>query len=242
MTRLDVALVEQGLAPSRARAQSLINADVVTVNGLATTKASLKIKPTDDIALKGNPNPYVSRAALKLVHALDHFQISVKGAHVLDIGASTGGFTQVCILQGAKHVTAIDVGHDQMAPELINHPQITNIEGLNAKQITEDILTNDIDLIVSDLSFISLKKALPAALDLAQSETQIITLIKPQFEVGRENIGKKGIVSDPLQHQQTCNDISDWFANNKWHVMGITDSPITGGDGNREFLIAAKKS
>jgi 23S rRNA (cytidine1920-2'-O)/16S rRNA (cytidine1409-2'-O)-methyltransferase len=159
----------------------------------------------------------------------------------LDIGASTGGFTQVLLEQGAAHVTAIDVGHGQFDPSLQSNPKVTSIEGLNARDLTVDHLKRKIDLIVCDVSFISLKLALPKALALVESGAQLLALIKPQFEAGRDAIGRGGIVSDPQEHERVCKEISEFLAAENWKVVGITPSSLEGGDGNKEFLIAAVK-
>lgn len=240
--RLDQALVERGLAPSRARAQGAIRAGHVSVNGHAVLKPAAQTMPSDAIELTGLEHPYVSRAALKLVHGFDHFGLAVEGRHALDLGASTGGFTQVLLERGAAHVIAIDVGHDQLNESLRNDPRVTVIEGLNAKDIGAESVTEPFDLVVCDLSFISLKKALPATLDLAPAGTELLALIKPQFEVGKRRLGKGGVVREEGLHEDVCADMVRWLSDAAgWSVTGITPSPIEGGDGNREFLIAARK-
>jgi len=212
----------------------------VTVNGHAVSKPAAQVNPSDRIGLTGLEHPYVSRAALKLVHGLDYFGVTADGRNALDLGASTGGFTQVLLERGAAHVIAVDVGHEQLHESLRNDPRVTVIEGLNAKDVSAETVAEPFDLIVCDLSFISLKKALPAALSLAQPGTDLIALIKPQFEVGKGRLGKGGVVRDKGLHEEVCADIADWLSSLPgWTVEGITPSPIEGGDGNKEFLIAA---
>lgn len=241
--RLDQALVERGLAPSRARAQGAIRAGHVSVNGHAVVKPAAQAAPTDEIELTGLEHPYVSRAALKLVHGLDRFGISVEGRHALDLGASTGGFTQVLLERGAVHVIAIDVGHGQLDDSLRNDPRVTAIEGLNAKDVDAVSVAEPFDLIVCDLSFISLKKALPATLELAPDGADLLALIKPQFEVGKGRLDKGGVVKEAGLHEEVCADIAEWLSSLPgWTVGSTMLSPIEGGDGNREFLIAAHKS
>ncbi|WP_339614383.1 TlyA family RNA methyltransferase [uncultured Parvibaculum sp.] len=240
--RLDQALVERGLAPSRARAQGAIKAGHVSVNGHKVVKPAAQATPSDRIELSGLEHPYVSRAALKLVRGLDCFGVAVEGRHALDLGASTGGFTQVLLERGAAHVIATDVGHGQLDDSLRNDPRVTAIEGLNAKNVDATSVTEPFDLIVCDLSFISLKKALPATLELAPVGADLLALIKPQFEVGKGRLGKGGVVKGEGLHEEVCADIAEWLSSLPgWAVKGVTPSPIEGGDGNREFLIAARK-
>lgn len=240
--RLDLVLVEMGLVPSRARAQATIRAGKVRVAGAVVLKPAYEVDPQADILLEGLDHPYVSRAALKLVHALDHSGVSPEGLYCLDIGASTGGFTQVLLQRGAAHVVALDVGHGQLAPEVGNDSRVLSLEGFNAKDLTRDMLTVPPRMLVSDVSFISLKKALPAALALAAPGAILVALIKPQFEAGRERVGRGGIVRDPVIHDEICADISRWLTDDQgWRVEDLTPSPIEGGDGNREFLIVAVK-
>lgn len=240
--RLDQSLVERGLVSTRARAQEAIRAGHVRIGGRAITKASALVSNEDEVALDAAAHAYVSRAALKLAHGLDRFGISPKDKRCLDIGASTGGFTQVLLERNAAHITAIDVGHGQLVPEIANDPRVTSIEGLNAKDLTDAHLAAPVDLIVCDVSFISLMKALPTALSLAPPGAELVALIKPQFEAGKGNISKGGIVRDPALHEKICADISAWLsAQPGWKVIGIVESPIEGGDGNREFLIGARR-
>lgn len=241
--RLDQLLVERGLVATRARAQAAIRAGLVSIAGRAITKPAQLVGEDDEIAVDASQANYVSRAALKLIHGLDHFGVDPQGRACLDIGASTGGFTQVLLERGARHVAAIDVGHGQFAATLCADARVTLIEGLNAKDLTAAHLSCAIGLIVCDVSFIGLQKALPAALALADGGACLVALIKPQFEVGPENVGKGGIVKDASLHAKICDNIATWLATQPhWHVLGITESPIKGGDGNKEFLIAARRA
>ncbi len=238
--RLDAALVARGLCPSRSRAQSLIKAGVVRVNETVARKASANVLPGDVIELTEDPNPYVSRAALKLVAGLDHFAPDINGMTGLDLGASTGGFCEVLLDRGADRVLAIDVGHGQLSAKLSNDPRLTSYEGVNARDLAALDLPS-FAIITADLSFISLTLALPPALNIAAKGCWLIALIKPQFEVGRANIGKGGIVRDARLHAQACEDIAAFLGDAGWDVKGVIDSPIEGSDGNREFLVGAVK-
>ena len=181
---------------------------------------------------------YVSRAALKLKHGLAQFGISARGKNCLDIGASTGGFTQVLLEEGAAHVTAIEVGHGQMK---IHDRRVTLIEGLNARDLSTEHLDRPIHLIACDVSFISLKLALLPAMELAEEGAMLVALIKPQFEAGKDAIGKGGLVTAPAVHARVCGEVTDFLRSQGWRVLGLTASPVEGGDGNREFLVAAAK-
>ncbi len=237
--RLDEALVARGLCPSRARARDAVLRGTVKVDGAPAAKPSQPVGASNALTIEDEAQAYVSRAALKLKHGLAAFGISPEGRNALDIGASTGGFTQVLLEQGAAHVTAIDVGHGQMKLE---DPRITLIEGLNARELSAEHLGRPVQLIVCDVSFISLRLALPPALELAEDDAELVALIKPQFEAGREAIGKGGIVSDPLEHERVCAEVTDFLRGQGWRVLGVTGSPVEGGDGNREFLVAARKA
>ena len=236
--RLDQALVTRGLAPSRARAQALVAAGVVEVAGKPASRASQKVGD-EAIIVTADPNPYVSRAALKLVHALDHFALDPAGATALDVGASTGGFTEVLLERGAAEVHALDVGRDQLHPKLRRNPKVHVLEGLNARDLTDQV--PPVDWVVSDVSFISLTKALPRPLALAKPGATLIALVKPQFELSPPEIGKGGIVRDPELHTRACQTATDFVTAEGWTMIGLTESPITGSDGNREFLLAAQK-
>ena len=230
-------MVAKGLAPSRSKARALIAAGVVRVAGRVASKPS-ETAP-GEIELGEDPCPWVSRAALKLVHALNMFALSPKGV-ALDVGASTGGFTEVLLARGAGHVHALDVGHGQLHPSLARDPRVTNHEGVNARTIPEGLIPA-VDWVVSDVSFISLEKALPGPLTLARPGAHLIALIKPQFEAGRGAVGKGGIVGDPAVHAEVRARVRAFVEGSGWKVLGEVESPIRGSDGNREFLIAARK-
>ena len=242
--RLDEALVLRGLAPSRAKARDAIKRGVVSVDGSAEAKPAQMVGAGQSITIDDPAAGYVSRAALKLIAALDGFSFVVDGVTALDLGASTGGFTQVLLERGAAHVIAIDVGHGEMAPSLAADSRVTLIENLNARDLQRAHLDGrSIDAIVADLSFISLKLALPAALGLAEPGAWGVFLAKPQFEVGRKVLGKGGVVRDHEVARHAADDIASWLeAEHCWTVAGILPSPITGGSGNREFLIGARKA
>ncbi len=239
--RLDTALVERGLAPSRARARDAILRGAVSVAGAPETKPGRMVTVDAALAVDDPAGGYVSRAALKLVAALDRFGFDPNGLTALDLGASTGGFTQVLLERGAEHVVAVDVGHGQLHPTLASDPRITLIEGLNARDVKRAHLGGRrIGAIVADLSFISLKLALPQALALAESGAWGVFLVKPQFEVGREALGKGGIVRDEQAARLVVEDIAAWLESEpRWRVVANLPSPIAGGSGNREFLIGA---
>jgi 23S rRNA (cytidine1920-2'-O)/16S rRNA (cytidine1409-2'-O)-methyltransferase len=239
--RLDEALVARRLSPSRSRARDSIARGCVRVNAEAARKPAQMVASTDNLQLDDGASNYVSRSALKLVHALDHFKLSPDGKYCLDIGASTGGFTQVLLERGAAHVVALDVGHGQLAGDIADHPRVTNLEGHNARDLVAGQFARPPQFIVADVSFISLKLALPPAMELADPAAVMIALIKPQFEVGKENLGKGGIVRNSALHQTVCDEITRFLESANWKVLGILPSPIQGGDGNQEFLVAATK-
>ena len=237
--RADRLLVERGLFPSRTKAQAAIAAGLVTANAAPVRKASEEIAV--DAALSATPaHPYVSRGGVKLAAALDHFKFDPQGRICLDVGASTGGFTQVLLERGAKRVYAVDVGHGQLHESLRGRPEIVSLEQTDIRTLSAAQLNEPPDLVTADVSFISLKLALPPALALAKPPAQLIALIKPQFEAGRAQ-AKKGIVRDPAVHAAVCDDISAFVASLGWRVLGIIPSPIAGGDGNAEFLLGAAK-
>ncbi|MCB1379628.1 MAG: TlyA family RNA methyltransferase [Alphaproteobacteria bacterium] len=236
--RLDDLLVQRGYFPSRSRARDAVLRGTVRIAGGIARKPGQAVAPDAAIDVADDARHYVSRAALKLKHGLDHFHIDVAGRRALDIGASTGGFTQVLLEKGAAHVTAIDVGHAQLK---IIDPRVTSIEGLNARDLSPSDLSGPIDLVVCDVSFISLKLALPPALGLAEPGATLVALVKPQFEVGREHLGKSGVVGDAEARARVCNEIAEMVTGMGWRVLGVAPSPISGGDGNQEFLIAAWK-
>ena len=239
--RLDKALLERGLEASRSRAQELIKLGHVEVNGVLTTKVSRAVNPDDSLKIVGKTNPWVSRSAFKLVHGLEHFGYDPAQSVALDVGASTGGFTEVLLAHGAAQVFALDVGHAQLHQTLKGDARVVNLEGRNAKDIDGNLLPL-LDFIVSDVSFISLTKALPKPLSLARKGAKLIALIKPQFEVGRGLVGKGGIVKDANAREIACQEIDAFLRHLGWEVSGVTPSPITGSDGNVEFLIGACKS
>jgi 23S rRNA (cytidine1920-2'-O)/16S rRNA (cytidine1409-2'-O)-methyltransferase len=239
--RLDQALVARGLAPSRARAQALVAAGVVTVDGVPATRPSQRIAPEAVLAVTADPLPYVSRGALKLLHALDAFGLSPRGRVALDLGASTGGFSQVLLERGAAEVWAVDVGHGQLAPILRDDPRLHLLEGVNVR----DLRPGDVpppDFITADLSFISLLKALPAPLALAGPGAVLVALVKPQFEVGRAHLGRGGLVRDEAAAARAVEAVQSFLRDAGWTRLGTVESPITGGDGNREFLVAARRA
>lgn len=241
--RLDQLLVDKGIFASRSRARDAIVRGTVQVSGIVITKPGATVTPDAAIAVDDPAIAYVSRAALKLVAGLDHFAIDVSGRTALDIGASTGGFTQVLLERGASHVIAIDVGHDQLHGSLRSDRRVTNIEALNARALSRNHLGGkSVDLVVSDVSFISLKLALPPALELAEAGACCVLLVKPQFEAGREAIGKGGVLRDPKDGERVANDLRNWLDGLPgWSALGFCPSPIEGGDGNREFLLAGLK-
>ncbi|MEQ9518332.1 MAG: TlyA family RNA methyltransferase [Parvibaculum sp.] len=240
--RLDRALVSRGLVATRARAQAEIKAGRVSVDGSVVAKPAQAIADHAEISLAASKNNFVSRAALKLVHGLDEFHVAAEGKIALDVGASTGGFTQVLLERGALRVYAVDVGHGQLADEVGRDPRVRSLEGVNAKHLTAEIIHEPPSIIVSDVSFIGLEKALPAALALAAPGAHLIALIKPQFEVGPGKVGRGGIVKDETLHEEVRTRIQRWLSEDMgWDVLGIIDSPITGGDGNKEFLIGARR-
>jgi 23S rRNA (cytidine1920-2'-O)/16S rRNA (cytidine1409-2'-O)-methyltransferase len=240
--RADVFLVEHGYAKTRAEAQEAIEAGKVFEGGRPVLKPSQRLNETSRIKYE-RAHPYVSRGAMKLAGALNHFKLEPYGLVCLDIGASTGGFTEVLLLRGATRVYAIDVGHGQLDPKLAKDPRVVALEKRNARALTEKHLEGrKPQAIAADVSFISLKLALPAALAMAEKGAWLIALVKPQFEVGKENIGKGGIVKDEAAQAAALEKIARWLAEDqKWSVLGTMESTIKGGDGNREFLIAAVK-
>ena len=241
--RLDQLMVERGLAESRAKAQALVLAGQVFSGDRRLDKPGHAVADDVQICVRAPGVPYVSRGGIKLAHGLDHFGIDPTGSVALDVGASTGGFTDVLLQRGAARVYAVDVGHGQLDWRLRNDPRVVVLERTNARHLTRTLVPEAIDLVVSDVSFISLELALPAALALARRGAGLIALIKPQFEVGKGQVGKGGVVRDPALHDAVCAKIARWLgAEQKWQVLGITLSPITGPKGNREFLIAARRT
>ncbi len=241
--RLDQFLVEHGYFETRARARDAILRGTVTLDKEPAKKPSQKIIGTPAIVINDPASAYVSRAALKLLGALEYFKLSPEGKVCLDIGASTGGFSQVLLENGAEVVHAIDVGHDQLADKISSDPRVIRKDGLNARELAlEHLEGQHPQFLVSDVSFISLKLALPPALELAEAGALGVFLVKPQFEAGRERIGKGGLVAPEIA-QEISRELQDWMnAQPDWSVLGITPSPIKGGDGNLEYLMACQKT
>ncbi len=242
-TRLDVALVERGLAETRAAAQRLVMAGLVFSSDKRLDKAGLGVGPDTALEVRGQPHPYVSRGGLKLERALEVFGIPVMGRVALDVGSSTGGFTDCLLQRGAARVYAVDVGTNQLAWKLRQDPRVVSMEKTNIRDVTTAQIPEPVDLIVCDASFIGLRTALPAALALAAPGAHLAALIKPQFEVGKGRVGKGGIVREPELHKEVCDTIAAWLAEQPgWTVLGVTESPITGAEGNKEFLIGGVKA
>ncbi|MBZ6075883.1 TlyA family RNA methyltransferase [Microvirga puerhi] len=237
--RADVVLVERGFFPSRARAQEAIAAGLVTIDGQSLRKAS-EMVALEAVITAEQPHPYVSRGGVKLAAALDIFAIDPKGCICLDVGASTGGFTDVLLRRGAAHVYAVDVGHGQLHHTIVQDQRVTNLEGTDARALTSNLVPEKADLLVSDVSFISLKLVLPAAIALLKPQAALAVLVKPQFEAGRDHV-KKGIVRDGAIHRAVCEDMRAFVTSLGFAVLGIVPSPIEGGDGNREFLLGARR-
>ena len=242
-TRLDVALVERGLAETRAAAQRLVMAGLVFSGERRLEKAGQGVAHDTALEVRGQPHPYVSRGGLKLAKALDHFALPVAGRIALDVGASTGGFTDCLLQRGAARVYAVDVGTNQLAWKLRSDPRVVSIEKTNMRDVKRALIPEPVELIVCDASFIGLRTVLPAALALAAPGAHLAALIKPQFEVGKGRVGKGGIVREPALHVEVCGTVSDWLgAQPGWRVLGVVESPITGAEGNKEFLISAQLS
>jgi 23S rRNA (cytidine1920-2'-O)/16S rRNA (cytidine1409-2'-O)-methyltransferase len=241
--RLDQLLVSLDLFASRSRARDAIQRGTVKVDGKVVTKPSLVFAEGVTIAIDDPAQEYVSRAALKLVAALDHFKLDPAGKQCVDIGASTGGFTEVLLQRSAGHVTAIDVGHGQIHPRVEGDPRVTSIEGLNARNLTAEDVGHPIEFVVSDVSFISLKLALAPALQLAEQDALCVLLVKPQFEAGRDAIAKSGLLKDPSSAPAVAAELERWLREDMgWQTLGLIPSPIEGGDGNHEFLLAGRKA
>ncbi len=227
--------------PTRARARELIIRGVVQVLGELAQKPAQMVTADAEIAVMDDSLRYVSRGALKLVAGLEAFDFDVGGKVALDVGASTGGFSDVLLQAGARKVYAVDVGHDQLAEKLRADPRVVNLERVDARHLTTDMVPDAIQIIVSDVSFISLRKALPAALDLAEPGCSLVALIKPQFEVGPDKVGKGGVVRDRKAQDEACETIRAWLGDQSgWSLIDIVPSPIVGGAGNREFLLGAR--
>jgi 23S rRNA (cytidine1920-2'-O)/16S rRNA (cytidine1409-2'-O)-methyltransferase len=241
--RLDELLVERGHADSRVRAQALILAGLVYCGERRLEKPGTRVAPDAPLMVRGRDHPWASRGGIKLAHALDHFAIDPAGLVCLDLGASTGGFTDVLLARGAARVYAVDVGTGQLAWKLRSDPRVIVRERLNARELAGAHVPDVIDLVTADVSFISLTLVLPPALALVSDRAQLVALIKPQFEAGREQVGRGGIVRDPEVRQSVCERIAAWLAAQPgWRVLGVAESPITGADGNIEYLLAARRA
>jgi 23S rRNA (cytidine1920-2'-O)/16S rRNA (cytidine1409-2'-O)-methyltransferase len=239
--RADQLLVARGLAESRTRAQALILAGNVFAGDRRVAKAGDLLNEDAEISVKGRDHPWVSRGGIKLDHGLTHFGFDVTGAVALDIGSSTGGFTDVLLSRGAANVYAVDVGTNQLAWKLRSDPRVVVHEQTNARDLTDDIIPEPVDIVVCDASFIGLAKVLDRALDLARPGAKLVVLVKPQFEAGREEVGKGGVVRDEAIHRRVCDEAADWVRSKGWSVIGVEKSPITGPEGNVEFLLGAEK-
>ncbi|MBM3506982.1 MAG: TlyA family RNA methyltransferase [Alphaproteobacteria bacterium] len=240
-TRVDQLLVDRGLAETKAKAHALVLAGVVFSGEQRLDKPGRMVAPDLDLSVRGAAHPWVSRGGVKLAHGFEHFGLSAAGKVCLDVGASTGGFTDVLLQGGAERVYAVDVGRGQLDWKLRNDPRVVVLEGVNARSLSAEEVPELVDLIVCDASFIGLEVVLPAALALAKPRADLIALIKPQFEVGPERVGKGGVVCDPALHEEVTARIQAWLAARGWHVLGVTPSPLLGPAGNREFLVGARR-
>lgn len=239
--RADQLLVSRGLAESRTRAQALIMAGAVFSGEKKLAKAGDMLADDAPLEVRGKDHPWVSRGGIKLDHGLTHFGFDVTGAVALDVGSSTGGFTDVLLSRGAARVYAVDVGTNQLAWKLRQDPRVVVHEQTNARGLDGSIIPEPIDIVVCDASFISLTKVLEAPLKLAKRSAKLVALIKPQFEAGRDEVGKGGVVRDPGIHERVCTRARAWVQSQGWTILGVTPSPITGPEGNVEFLLGARK-
>ncbi|MCB2061539.1 MAG: TlyA family RNA methyltransferase [Novosphingobium sp.] len=239
--RVDQLLVERGLAESRSRAQALVMAGLVYSGETRIAKPGQSIAADATLDVRGRDHPWVSRGGVKLAHALDAFGLDPTGVTAMDIGSSTGGFTDVLLSRGAVRVFAVDSGTNQLAWKLRQDPRVTVLEQTSARVLTPELIDAPCDWVVCDASFIGLAKVLEVPLRLAAPHCQLVALIKPQFEVGRGEVGKGGVVRDPALHERVCGEVRDWLEGEGWTVQGIVESPIKGPEGNIEFLIAARR-
>ncbi|AKM06568.1 TlyA family RNA methyltransferase [Pelagerythrobacter marensis] len=239
--RLDQLLVARGLAESRTRAQALVMAGLVFSGETKMAKPGQQLREDAPLDVRGRDHPWVSRGGIKLAHAIDHFALDPAGAVAMDVGSSTGGFTDVLLSKGAEHVFAIDSGTNQLAWKLRQDPRVTVLEQTSARILTAAQIDRPCGWIVCDASFISLAKVLERPMELAAPQCRLVALIKPQFEVGREEVGKGGVVRDPALHARVCDEVREWLADAGWMVGGIVESPITGPEGNVEFLVSATR-
>lgn len=238
--RLDILLVSRGLAATRSRASDLIRRGAVTVDGAPASKPGQLLSGDVAVHVEEGAGRYVSRGAFKLIAGLDAFGFDPAGRNALDVGASTGGFTQVLLERSAAHVTTVDVGHGQLSEEIASDPRITVLEETDARSLDQSAVAGEVTAIVADVSFISLTKVLPSALALASPGCWLVALVKPQFEAGREAVGKGGIVRDQAVRQRALANVAEWIAGQSgWSVSGSVESPVVGGDGNREYLLGA---
>ncbi len=241
-TRLDVALVDRGLAASRERARALIMAGQVRVDGQVVAKAGVDVRADATIALDAPDHPYVSRGGLKLARALDDFQIDPSGKRALDVGASTGGFTDVLLRRGAAHVIALDVGHGLLAWKLRTDPRVDVHDGVNARRLTPEDVPHRVDLIVIDVSFISLSHILPALPPFLADNGDVVALVKPQFEAGRDEVGKHGLVTDPAVHDAVIQKVTTHALASGFVRVALAPSAVTGATGNQEFFLHLRKA
>jgi 23S rRNA (cytidine1920-2'-O)/16S rRNA (cytidine1409-2'-O)-methyltransferase len=239
--RVDQLLVDRGLVESRTRAQALILAGLVFSGDRKVAKAGDQVAVDAALDVRGRDHPWVSRGGIKLDHALTHFQWDVTGLVAIDVGSSTGGFTDVLLTRGAARVYAVDSGTNQLAWKLRQDDRVSVLEQTNARNLTADEIPEPIDLIVCDASFIGLSKVLDRPLTFARPDARLVALIKPQFEAGREEVGKGGVVRDPAVHARVCDEVRAWVEAKGWRAAGIERSPITGPEGNVEFLLAAER-
>jgi 23S rRNA (cytidine1920-2'-O)/16S rRNA (cytidine1409-2'-O)-methyltransferase len=240
--RADQLLVDRGLAESRTRAQALILAGLVYAGERKLAKAGEQLAPDLVLDVRGRDHPWVSRGGIKLDHALTYFGWEVSGAIAIDVGSSTGGFTDVLLTRGAARVYAVDSGTNQLAWKLRQDDRVVVLEKTNARNLTDAEIAEPVDLIVCDASFIGLAKVLERPLEFAKPDARLVALIKPQFEAGRAEVGKGGVVRDPAVHERVCEAARDWAESKGWRVVGIEKSPITGPEGNVEFLLAARRA
>ncbi len=234
-------LVERGLAESRTRAQALVMAGTVFAGEQKIEKPGQQIAEDAELNVRGRDHPWVSRGGIKLAHAIEHFDLDPSGAIAMDVGSSTGGFTDVLLTNGAAHVFAVDSGTNQLAWKLRQDDRVTVHEQTSARILTRDHVDQPVTWVVCDASFISLVKVLERPLELAGRECQLVALIKPQFEVAREEVGKGGVVRDTALHNRVCDEVRDWLKQSGWTIQGIVESPITGPQGNVEFLVSATR-
>ncbi len=239
--RVDQLLVARGLVESRARAQALVLAGLVFSGETKLAKPGQPLAEDAPLDVRGRDHPWVSRGGIKLAHAIEHFGLDPAGAVAMDIGSSTGGFTDVLLSKGAARVFAVDSGTNQLAWKLRTDPRVTVLEQTSARLLTPELIDAPCNWVVCDASFIALAKVLEVPLRLAATPCRLVALIKPQFEVGKGEVGKGGVVRDPALHKRVCNDVCEWLESSGWTVEGIVESPITGPEGNVEFLVSARR-